>query len=64
MNAYIGGVFELEQSRTSIEWLRTTLDDKYENVDLNKEIKNNFQHLTEELHNKWLKLLQKHQRIV
>ena len=58
MNAYVEEVCESEKFHTSTKWLRTILDAKYEKVDLNKVIKNQFQHLTEEQLNKLLKLLQ------
>ena len=58
MNAYVDKVYASEQVRIYTERLRTILDAKYEKVDLNKVIKNQFQHLTEEQLNKLLKLLQ------
>ena len=58
MNAYVDKVYASEQVRIYTEWLRTILDAKYEKVDLNKVIKNQFQHLTEEQLNKLLRLLQ------
>ena len=45
--------------RTSIELIRVILDAKYENEDLNKVNKNQYQHLTGTQSNELLKKLQK-----
>ena len=47
MNAYVEEVFESEHIRTSTKCLLKILDYKYKVADLNKLMKNQFQHLSE-----------------
>ena len=50
-SAYVEEVFELEHVRTSTKISHIILDAKYKKEDLNKAMKNKFQHLTEEQRN-------------
>ena len=56
-NAYVEEIHGLEQVRAYTKQLRVMLDSKYETADLNKVMKNQYQHLTETEHYKFLKLL-------
>ena len=59
MKAYAENINESEQVRTSTKWLHVTVYVKYEKEDLNKNMKNQYQYLTETQRKKLLKLLQK-----
>ena len=58
-NAYTEEINESEQVHTSTKQLRIILDAIYEKVDLNKVMRNKYQHMIETQRNKLLKLLQK-----
>ena len=58
MNSYVYELYESEQLGTSTKLLSTILDAKYENIDLNKFMKNKFQNLIEEQKRVLFKLLQ------
>ena len=63
MNAYADEVYESKQVFTSTKRLLVILDEKYENADLNKVMKNQCQHLTETHRNKFLTLIQKFEQL-
>ena len=64
MNAYVDKLYGSEKVRTYTKLLHASLDVKYEKADLNKVIKNQCQHLTEEKINKLLKVLQKYEDLL
>ena len=59
MNACVEELFESYHVRTSTKIEHTVLDGKYEDSNLNKVMKNQYQHLTQTQRNELLKFLQK-----
>ena len=63
MNSYLEEVFESEHVRTSTKQLLTILDASYEDVDLNKAMKNQLWNLIEEQHNESIRLLPNYEEL-